>query len=121
MNKLEKVLNFNEFNNNMIVEMARINKKESTGLFPYNKYEVKIWSNDHNPPHFHIIVDGWNVLFDIENGNVIDIERKGKSEQVYDYIVKNAPKWLDNFCALKPKLTNRENAELVWEQLHEND
>lgn len=50
----------------MINEMARINKKE-TGrcLFPYNTWELKIWSNDHTPPHFHIICDGWNVSYKI--------------------------------------------------------
>lgn len=40
-----------------INEISRINAKEFYGYFPYNKFDIKIWSNDHNPPHFHIIGD----------------------------------------------------------------
>lgn len=47
-------------------EMARVNTKEFYGLFPSNKFEIKIWSNDHNPPHFHVILEGWNVIVEIE-------------------------------------------------------
>lgn len=118
--KTVHILNFNEYNN-MIVEMARINKNENNGVFPFNSFEVKIWSNDHNPPHFHVIKDGWNIGICIENGKVEKIESKGKSEQVYNYIVENAPKWLEEKCAIKPKLSNRENAELIWAQIIEND
>ena len=44
--KTVHILNFNEY---MIVEMARINKNENNGVFPFNSFEVKIWSNDHSP------------------------------------------------------------------------
>lgn len=38
-----------------LVEMVRINMKESGkgSIFPFNAWEVKIWSDDHEPPHFH--------------------------------------------------------------------
>ena len=43
-------------NKETLVEMARINLKEVGSVpFPTNKFEIKIWSNDHNPPHFHLI------------------------------------------------------------------
>ena len=102
--------------------MARINKNE-TGkcIFPYNKWEVKIWSFDHNPPHFHIRCDRWNVSFVIENGNVLEVLEKGDDKQVYEYMVANADKWLSSKCFAQPKLTNRENAQLIWEQLHDED
>ena len=59
MDKLDKIIteSINDFiNEDMVMhrepllEMARINKKE-TGrcIFPCNKWEVKIWSDDHNP------------------------------------------------------------------------
>ena len=40
-------------NDDLIVEMVRLNKKETGNcIFPYASWEVKIWSNDHNPPAF---------------------------------------------------------------------
>ena len=61
----------------MIVEMARINMKESN-IFPYNKFEVKIWSDDHIPPHFHIKSDGWNISYVIETGKQLEILEEGE-------------------------------------------
>lgn len=104
----------------MINEMARINKKE-TGrcLFPYNTWELKIWSNDHTPPHFHIICDGWNVSYKIEDGNMLQIEGKGKNDSILDYMEQHVKEWLSTKCFVQPKLTNQENAMLQWEQLHD--
>lgn len=105
----------------MLVEMARINKNETgNSIFPFDKWEVKIWSNDHNPPHFHIICDAWNVSFTINDGEVIESKGNG-NKQIFDYMVNNVNKWLLSKCASQPKLTNQENAMLVWEQLHENE
>lgn len=73
MDKLDKIIteSINDFINEdmgihreQLVEMSRINTNESN-IFPYNKYEVKIWSNDHEPQHFHVICDGWNLSFGI--------------------------------------------------------
>ena len=104
----------------LIVEMARINKNE-TGkcIFPYNSWELKIWSNDHNPPHFHIINDGWDVLFRIDNGEEIEIKSRGRNSKIYDYMISNVHKWLDSTCFTQTKLTNRENAISIWTQLHD--
>lgn len=101
----------------LIVEMARINMKESN-IFPYNKFEVKIWSNDHIPPHFHIKSDGWNISYVIETGAQLEILEKGEKKSVYKYISNNVNKWLDRKCALIPQITNRENAMAQWIQLH---
>lgn len=104
----------------MIVEMARINMKESN-IFPFNKFEVKIWSNDHTPPHFHIKSDGWNISYVIETGEQLEILEKGEKKSVYKYISNNVNKWLNNKCALIPQITNRENAMAQWIQLHSQD
>lgn len=105
----------------LLVEMARINKNE-TGkcIFPYNKWEVKIWSDDHNPPHFHIKCDGWNVSFEIQSGELMQVEAKGTGNNIYNYMVANVKEWLSSQCHAQPKLTNRENAMLIWEQLHDD-
>lgn len=103
--------------NEMIVETARINVKESN-IFPYNKYEVKIWSDDHIPPHFHIKSYGWNISYIIETGKQLEILEKGEKKSVYKYISNYVNKWLDSKCALIPQITNRENAMAQWIQLH---
>ena len=108
-------------NREILNEMARLNKKE-TGkcVFPYNRWEVKIWSFDHNPPHFHIKCDGWNVSFVIDDGNVLEVLSEGSDSRVYDYMTANVSEWLSSKCFAQPKLTNRENAQLIWEQLHDD-
>ena len=104
-----------------INEMARINKKENGKcIFPYNSWELKIWSNDHNPPHFHIICDGWNVSFTIEDGELLQIEGRGANASTFEYMKNNVKEWLSSNCFAQPKLTNKENATLQWEQLHDN-
>lgn len=111
--------NLNERNgSNILVEMARINTKDR-GLFPFDDYEVKIWSNDHNPPHFHIIKEGWNVAFSIENGEVLYIKTQGDKKKIYKYMTENVVKWLSSPCAILPAVTNQDNAMAVWTQLHD--
>ena len=73
--------------------MARINTNENGRcIFPYNSFEVKMWSNDHEPPHFHIISDGWNISFLVENGELDKVESRGSNLQVYNYICANVKK-----------------------------
>lgn len=110
-----------KFNTNKepLNEMARINTNESgISIFPYNSYEVKIWSNDPEPPHFHVICEGWNISFLIDNGEILDIKSQGKKRDVYKYICKNVKDWLSSPCSILPTITNQENAFAVWMQLH---
>lgn len=103
-----------------IADMARINKQEgSEGLFPYDSWEIRMWSNDHNPPHFHIIKDGWNVSFLADSGDLLNIEKKGKKKEVFTYMLGNVKDWLDSKCSIEPSVTNRRNALNVWNQLHD--
>lgn len=108
-----------EVNPGLLMEMARINRRENV-LFPFAGWEIKIWSNDHTPPHFHIMKDGWNVSFEIGTGNLLGVEKSGANQSVYCYMMNNVQEWLNAPCAVQPKLTNRENAMLLWEQLHDN-
>ena len=104
----------------VITEMARINKKETgRNIFPYDTWEIKIWSNDHTPPHFHIIREGWDVSFKIEDGELLLIKSKGRNTTIYDYMCNNVKNWLSVQCSAQSKLTNKENALLQWEQLHD--
>ena len=101
----------------LITEMARINTDESN-LFPYKSYDIQIWSNDHTPPHFHVLKDGWDVEFYIENGDLYRIKKTGDNKQIYSYMVKNIKKWLSSKCVVLPMVTNQENAKAIWKQLH---
>ena len=71
-------------NTDLITEMARINTDESN-IFPHNSYEIQIWSNAHIPPHFHILKDGWDVSFLIENGELYKINKVGKNKQEHRF------------------------------------
>lgn len=103
-----------------LVEMARINMNETgkKSIFPSTSWEIKIWSDDHNPPHFHIKSKGWNVTFIIETGEVLEVLRRGSEKNVYDYMCANVKKWLSAPCAILPQITNQQNATVQWIQIH---
>lgn len=109
---------FKRLNNALIEEVAKININEND-IFPSDKFEIMICSNDHNPPHSHIKSAGWNISFEIDTGKEIEVIEHGEQINVYKYISDNVNKWLDNRCALIPKITNRENAMAQWIQLHD--
>lgn len=105
--------------NGLLVETARINTNDR-GIFPFDSFEVKIWSNDHNPPHFHVIKDGWDISFVIETGELLDVKFQGKKIDIGEYIINNVENWLADKCAILPIVSNRDNARAVWCQLHED-
>lgn len=107
-----------QLNSNLINEMARINTDESH-LFPYNSYLIQIWSNDHNPPHFHILREDWDVSFFIDSGDLYKVNNFGKNEKIYNYMIKNVKEWLSKKCAVLPIITNQQNANVIWKQLHQ--
>ena len=100
-------------------EMARINISEPQGaIFPYSEYDVHIWSNDHEPAHFHIITVDWDVSFLISNGSLYKVNKEGKKKKTLKYMCDNVTQWLNSPCAVLPVITNRQNAQLQWIQLH---
>ncbi len=44
----------------------------------------------------------------------------GENRKVYNYMCKNVNKWLSSTCVAQKKITNKENALLHWESLHED-
>ena len=104
-----------------IVDMSRINRLE-TKLFPANSYDIYVNSNDHNPPHLHII--SHQEEFDIRadfDGNILSVKHPGRrTNSVADYndIQRKLKKWLNNKPAsskVSAKFnTNREYAEFEW-------
>jgi hypothetical protein len=105
--------------NGLVIEKARINKKESEeGIFPYDSYIIRIWSNDPEPPHFHIENEGWDIAITINDGELYKIDHRGQDLQAYNHILSNVKCWLQSRNAIIPSITNKQNALSVWEQLH---
>lgn len=123
---LEEILNEKKdyiiLNCEPTIEMACINTKEFYGYFPYNKFDMRIWSNDHNPPHFNIKADGWEVIVSIETGDILKtISYNEKSTTILTYIQDNINKWLDTPNIKNNNISNREYAMMIWEINHENE
>ena len=71
-------------------EMARINTSEPQGaIFPYSEYDVHIWSNNHDPAHFHVITVDWDVSFLISNGSLYKVNKEGKKKKTLKYMCNN--------------------------------
>lgn len=105
---------------NSLNEMSRINVKEFYGLFPSNKFEIKIWSNDHNPPHFHVISNGWNIVVEISTGNILKTKSIGKDSKIYKYVEEHIKDWLNTNNVIYKTQTNQEVAYNTWLQNNTN-
>lgn len=107
-----------------IEEMAKLNLHDTGAVpFPYNKFDIRIWSNDHNPPHFHVIdkETGWEITINIETGQLISTKRVGNSSNIYRYILKNIPIWLKMKSLENKSMTNQENAMTIWNKNHKEN
>ena len=102
------------------LDIARLNKRDGEGdIFPYDKWQLIMRSDDSEPPHFHIIRDGWDVIFSIESGKLIRVIAIGDNSKVLDYMIANAYQWLECENKFYAALSNREAAKLMWFQLHD--
>ena len=103
-----------------VQEMARVNIGE-TELFPYDSYELRIYGNDHNPPHFHIksLQEKYHITVKIDTGELYEIKstgRRGRKDKFTD-VVKMAKLWLDSKPAAPEESvfpTNRMKLEITW-------
>ena len=113
--KLLEILDL-EIHREPLNEMAKMNLKDPMNSpFPPNKFDIIIWSNDHNPPHFHIKgPEEWEVTFSIETGEPLKVKRIGKSSKYYKYMVDNVPIWLKMPCSVNKKITNRDFLDARW-------
>ena len=102
-------------------EMARANAGDTGKIFPFSKYKIYVFSNDHNPPHFHILCEGWNVSFEIENTGNYKINKKGENISILKYILRNVDDWLDSFSYNVSILTNRQFIMSLWNAIHSED
>lgn len=90
-----------------LVEMVRLNVNEIGNVpFPSNKFNIKMWSNNHEPPHFHVIANEWDISFFIESGEIYKVNKIGKDFKTYSYILKNVKAWLVMRCKILPRVNN---------------
>jgi hypothetical protein len=110
-------------------EMATINDiKRDTHIMP-GTYRVEVYSEDHNPPHFHYSNnDGMDIKVDILTLEVIASEpRIGISNKDLKSWIglsderKILLKWLKNKNTLDNKSTNYKTVAFTWNLFHRND
>lgn len=86
-------------------------------IFPSQKYSIIVYTFDLDLPeipHFHIkTIDGWDIVFDCENINVIKILSKGDNK-TFNYINKNIKKWLKQKDSFAEHKTKKELIKEMW-------
>lgn len=99
--------------NGLLLEMARINRNEQN-IFPWQTYLIEVRSNDHNPPHFHVVYERNDVSFLIETG---ELYRVNCGDGDFTNLTHKVQEWLNCKSATRPQ-TNKENALETWFDLH---
>lgn len=106
-------------------EIARINVKDKGNIFPYNAYEICVYSNDLNPPHIHVISkqEGYMVRISIASGDLVSVESYGSRERNSSFsdVVKQVKAWFkqaSNVPGFSGK-TNQEVALGMWSTMNE--
>lgn len=103
----------------LLIESPCLNKKDGgKSSCPFNKMSVIIHTNDHNPPHFHVEYDDWDVSFYIENGEEYRTNKNGRQTKLYKDMKKSVKKWILEKCVEKPQYTNKDNLLAVWRLHH---
>ena len=98
----------------------RMNSEQGGGpIFPNNKYAIYVYGDDHDPPHFHIECEGWNVSFTIWKGDLLQIKGKGNKSDL-DYMIQMAPRWLNSRSLRNKRQTNRQRLIIQWNILCRN-
>ena len=101
------------------LDIARLNKRDGEGdIFPYDKWQLTMRSDDAEPPHFHIIREDWDVIFSIESGKLIKGLTAGADQSHLNYMIHNASRWLNSPSRFYPHISKRQAATLMWDQLH---
>lgn len=102
-------------------ETITVNLREQE-IFPCNKYTLRIYAHERNPPHFHVISkdEGYEVELLIETGEFYKFIWRGTREMTDEFedVVKKAKEWLEREPAhpyMKVFGTNRRYLEIIWE------
>lgn len=116
--------NISSCDSGLINEMATMNKKDvGMSPLPFGAFSVIIHSDDHNPPHIHVISkqEGFELKYSISDGRLIGIVREGgKKSKASNYsdTTKRVAKWLQLPSTFKPGDTNQTICQLFWNVYH---
>lgn len=122
-NRTELELSKTELNSHILqkeplTEMARVNIRDKGKLFPYNAFTVSIYSNEHNPPHMHIISkqEGYDIRISIATGDLVSVKAYGNRPDgdLFKDVVKKAKEWLNQPSKLPVNGTYQEVATIIW-------
>ena len=104
----------------LLQEYLQVNSKDSgRSIFPWNKYKVIVRSDDHWPPHFHIITKSkWSASFRIDNGAMFNPKKQNYDEISAKKKKKNVPTWLAQPSASDPSQTNQQIIAATWNGYH---
>lgn len=128
-NLLKKVA-FKEGIDYSILNRIPIEKMKSTNIhnsdlvpFPENKFEISIWRTESNPPRILVVSkkDAWAMKFSIALGEMLQCNQGGNDIEIFKYIRKYIPIWLEMKCFENKSITNRENAINIWKTYHNGE
>lgn len=95
-----------------------INGNDSNGLFPFGKFKIAVNPDSPEPPHFHVLSEGWDVTVGIGDCRVLKINAEGKDKAVCEYIGNHIKEWLMSPSANDDCRTNKGEAVFAWK--HKN-
>lgn len=106
-----------------VYEMTQVNTYDnSNSYFPWNKYKLCIYGDDHIPAHFHIISkqEKFDIRVNCITGELESVKKYGKRKtgSHFSDIIKDVKKWLDEPTADPnlPGLDNRDMIRVAWNQ-----
>ena len=101
------------------MDIMRLNRWDTApGVFPYSKWQIKLIGCDaknRQKARLHVIGGGWDVVFNVADGQLIGVEVEGDKKMDFDYISANIGNWLEDKSNFASKLTNRELALIIWD------
>lgn len=91
--------------------------------FPENKFEISIWKTESNPPRLLVVSkkDAWAMKFSIALGEMLQCNSIGNDIEIFKYIRKYLPIWLEMKSFDNEDITNKENAINIWKKYHDGE
>ena len=91
--------------------------------FPETKFEISIWKTESNPPRLLVVSkdNAWAMKFSIALGEMLQCASVGNNVEIFKYIRKYLPIWLEMKCFENEDITNKENAINIWKKYHNGE
>lgn len=108
---------------NPLLEMSKINKKDTNRPFPFNSYNIYVQGENspHKPPHIHVVSkqEGYNIRVYIANGELMSVDKYGTRDRTdsFNDVIGMIKEWfqLPSSIPIFQGKTNQEVAESEWD------